>query len=148
MTADIITIYTDGGCTGNPGPGAWAALLIYRKKQKEITGFAPETTNNRMEMMAAVQALQCITNKKIPITLYTDSKYLMDGMNKWRHQWKKAGWKTANKQPVKNQDLWEELDTLADALDITWHWVKGHSGHPENEYVDGLVQKTIKHNKN
>lgn len=145
---DMIHIYTDGGCVGNPGPGAWAALLIYGEKRKEISGYEADTTNNRMELMAAVMALRSIKTKNLPLTIHTDSTYLKDGMTKWLQLWKQNGWKTAAKKPVKNQDLWEMLDDLAQGLALSWAWVKGHSGQPENEFVDSLVQKTIKLNKN
>lgn len=141
--SDQLTIYTDGGCHGNPGPGAWAALLSWRGHEKMISGFDPETTNNRMELMAAVGALQSLKRHPMTITLWTDSRYLQDGITKWVDGWRKNGWKTANKQPVKNKDLWELLVDLVDQHNIQFEWVKGHSGHPENERVDGEVQRVI-----
>ncbi len=141
-----VEIFTDGGCHGNPGPGAWAALLVYSGIEKEIAGYESETTNNRMEMMAAIEALKAI-KKPVPIKLYTDSNYLKDGITKWIHGWKKNNWKTSQKKEVKNQDLWEELDALIQTHNVEWHWVKGHNGHIENERVDELVQRTLKENK-
>lgn len=138
-----VEIFTDGGCHGNPGPGAWAALLVYKTQEKEISGFENNTTNNRMEMKAAIEALKTL-KKPVPIRLSTDSTYLKDGITKWIHSWKSNNWKTSQKKEVKNQDLWQELDALIQNLDIEWHWVKGHSGHTENDRVDELVQKTIK----
>jgi len=138
-----VQIFTDGGCHGNPGPGAWAALLVYKGIEKEISGYDPETTNNRMELKAAIEALKAI-KKPVPIQLFTDSTYLKEGITKWIHTWKGNQWRTAAKKDVKNQDLWQELEHLIQKLDVEWCWVKGHSGHPENDRVDALVQKTIK----
>lgn len=137
-----VTIYTDGACKGNPGPGGWGALLIYNGKEKELCGGEAHTTNNRMELMAAIKALEAI-NKEIPIDLYTDSTYLRQGMNEWIHNWKKNGWKNASRKPVKNADLWQTLDALRSNHSITWHWVKAHAGHPENERADALANKGI-----
>lgn len=138
----MIEIFTDGGCHGNPGPGAWAALLRYKGVTKEISGYAPNTTNNRMEIQATIEALKCVS-KPGKIDLYTDSQYVQKGATEWLAGWVVRGWKTASKQPVKNQDLWQELYTLTQKMDITWHWVRGHDGHVENEHVDGLVQQVL-----
>lgn len=134
-----VIIFTDGACLGNPGPGGWAALLRYGKTEKEIAGGELETTNNRMELMAAISALESL-KRPCAVELYTDSKYVMDGIEKWIHDWKRRGWKTADKKPVKNVDLWERLDAAAARHQIEWHWVKGHAGHEENERVDVLAR--------
>lgn len=138
-----VEIFTDGACSGNPGPGGWGAILRYGGHEKELSGHAEETTNNRMELQAAIEALKALKKSSV-VDLYTDSSYVRDGITKWIHGWKKNGWKTANKKPVKNQDLWEELDGLLQAHDISWHWVKGHSGHPENERADQLATSAIR----
>lgn len=135
-----ITIYTDGACSGNPGPGGWGALLTYGKHEKEIFGGEKETTNNRMELTAAIKALEAIKTKS-EIDLYTDSTYVKDGITKWIHNWKNNGWKTAAKKPVKNDDLWQNLDKLIAKHDVKWHWVKGHAGHEGNERADMLAVK-------
>jgi len=135
-----IDIFTDGGCAPNPGPGAWAALLRYGTHQKEMSGFEENTTNNRMELMAAIQALQALMHP-CQVRLYTDSQYVKQGITVWIQTWKKNGWHTASKTPIKNKDLWETLDRLCHIHHIHWEWVKGHSGHIENDYVDQLVQK-------
>jgi ribonuclease HI len=135
-------IYTDGACSGNPGPGGWGALLRYKGVEKELSGYEPDTTNNRMELTAAIRALEAL-NKSCDIEFYTDSKYVMDGVTQWMKGWKAKGWKTAAKKPVKNQDLWQELDELVSQHNINWHWVKGHSGHKENEIVDKLATDAI-----
>jgi ribonuclease HI len=140
--SNIIEIYTDGACSGNPGPGGWGAVLRYNGHEKEIFGGEPETTNNRMEMMAVIEALAVIKNKK-PVHLYTDSKYVMDGVNQWLAGWKARGWKTAAKKPVKNQDLWERIDLALQGHHVTFFWVKGHAGHPENERADELARQGI-----
>ena len=134
-----IQIFTDGACLGNPGPGGWAALLIYNKHQREIFGGVIHTTNNRMEMQAAIEALKSLKEGCI-INLYTDSSYLKNGILEWVPKWIKNGWKTSNKKSVLNQDLWLELLELLPDHSITWHWVKGHSGHKENERVDHLAR--------
>lgn len=138
----IVDIYTDGACRGNPGPGGWGALLLYDHKEKTLNGSEPHTTNNRMEMMAAIKALEAL---KYPceVNLYTDSKYLKDGISQWIHGWKKKNWQTSNKEPVKNADLWQILDPLTQRHKITWHWVRGHNGHPENERADALARQAI-----
>ena len=140
---EIVDIFTDGACSGNPGPGGWGALLRKGAVEKEISGGEAATTNNRMEMMAAIQALEAL---KRPTTarLHTDSGYLRDGITKWIHGWKRNGWKTADKKPVKNEDLWKRLEIAMAPHRIEWLWVKGHSGHPENERVDALARAEVK----
>lgn len=137
-----IFIYTDGACRGNPGPGGWAALLRYNHHEKKISGAELLTTNNRMELMAAIQALQAI-NESCKIDLYTDSQYLQKGISEWLAGWKKQAWKKADKKLVKNADLWQCLDQEAARHQVTWHWVRGHSGHAENELVDELANQAI-----
>lgn len=137
-----VEIYTDGACSGNPGPGGWGAILRYGAHEKELNGGALETTNNRMEMMAVIESLKAL-KKPCNIDLYTDSVYVKDGVTKWLDGWKAKGWKTAAKKPVKNQDLWEEIDSQISRHSITWHWVKGHDGHPENERADELARAGI-----
>lgn len=139
---DEVTIYTDGACRGNPGPGGWGALLIYGIHQKELFGGEKETTNNRMELMAVIQALSAL-KRPCHITLYTDSQYVKNGITQWIHNWKKNKWKTADKKPVKNADLWQELDIIQQKHQIDWNWVKGHAGHPENEKADALANQGI-----
>ncbi|MFZ5835405.1 MAG: ribonuclease HI [Pseudomonadota bacterium] len=138
--SDRVDIYTDGACSGNPGPGGWGALLIYAGTEKELSGGAEDTTNNRMEMMAAIEALKAL-KRPCQVHLHTDSAYLRDGITKWIHGWKRNGWRTADKKPVKNQDLWLQLLALIESQKVTWHWVKGHSGHPENERADSLANQ-------
>ncbi len=137
-----VEIYTDGACRGNPGPGGWAALLVSGSERKELSGAEAETTNNRMELMAAIQGLSAL-KRRCAVQLYTDSKYVLQGLTEWLPQWKARGWRTAARAPVKNQDLWERLDAAAVAQDIEWHWVKGHSGHEGNEFVDALANQAI-----
>ncbi len=137
-TASSITIYTDGACSGNPGPGGWGAVLIFGEHEKHLSGGDKNTTNNRMELQAVISALQSL-NKSCDITLYTDSKYVMDGITTWIHNWKKNNWKTAAKKPVKNADLWQTLDNLRDGHTINWQWVKGHSGNKYNDIADELA---------
>lgn len=137
-----VTIYTDGACSGNPGPGGWGALLIYNGVEKELSGGEAESTNNRMEMMAVISALEALT-KPCDVTLYTDSKYVMDGATKYMPNWLKKGWKTATNKPVKNQELWERLNAALKPHTVNWNWVKGHNGHPENERVDALAVSAI-----
>jgi ribonuclease HI len=138
----MIEIFTDGACRGNPGPGGWGALLRHDGVEKELKGYAPDTTNNRMEMQGAIEALKAL-KKPSSLTLTTDSKYVIEGITTWIHGWKRRGWKTANKAAVKNEDLWHELDALNQLHDVTWAWVKGHSGHIENERVDSLANQAI-----
>lgn len=139
---DIVEIFTDGACSGNPGPGGWGALLRYKGVEKELSGGEIETTNNRMEMTAALQALQAL-KRPSRVRLTTDSVYLRDGITKWIHDWKRRGWKTAAKKPVKNADLWRSLEQAIAAHQIEWHWIKGHSGHEENERCDALARAAI-----
>jgi len=137
-----VEIFTDGACSGNPGPGGWGAVLRYKGTEKELSGGDPATTNNRMEMMAAIMALETL-KRPSKVELHTDSTYLRDGIMKWIHGWKRNGWKTAAKQPVKNVDLWQRLELAIERHDVTWHWVKGHAGHPENERADALARAGI-----
>jgi len=137
-----VRIFTDGGCKGNPGPGGWGAILYYGDAKKEIKGSEPETTNNRMELMAAIQALELL-KRPCDIELTTDSQYLRQGITQWIHNWKKRGWKTADKKPVKNQDLWMRLDEAVGRHEVKWSWVKGHAGHPDNERADELANEAI-----
>jgi len=139
---NIVYIYTDGACKGNPGPGGWGALLKFKGTVKEYFGGETNTTNNRMEMTAAIEALSKLT-RTCQVVLTTDSQYLRKGITEWIVNWKQRGWKTANKKPVKNADLWQKLDELSQKHQITWHWVKGHSGHYENERADELANKGI-----
>tara|TARA_X000001036_G_scaffold277896_2_gene258164 strand:+ start:917 stop:1351 length:435 start_codon:yes stop_codon:yes gene_type:complete len=138
-----IIIYTDGACSGNPGPGGWGALLRYGEHEKELSGGEEDTTNNRMEMMAVIKALEALKGDGKSVELYTDSKYVMDGVNQWLEGWKAKGWKTASKKPVKNQDLWERIDSLIQVHNVTFFWVKGHDGNPDNERVDKLAVQAI-----
>jgi len=137
-----VEIFTDGACRGNPGPGGWGALLRFKGREKCIKGAEASTTNNRMELTAAIEGLTCLT-KPSRVALTTDSSYLRDGITRWIHNWKRNGWRTANKKAVKNDDLWQQLDQLSQKHDIEWHWVKGHSGHPENELADQLANQAI-----
>jgi ribonuclease HI len=138
-----VDIWTDGACSGNPGPGGWGAILRAKGVEKELFGAEPATTNNRMELMAAIAALEALS-KPCAVSLTTDSVYVKDGLTKWIHGWKRNGWKTADKKPVKNEDLWKRLDAAAARHKIEWHWVKGHAGHPENERADALARAAIK----
>jgi len=140
--APKIEIYTDGACSGNPGPGGWGALLRSGDHEKEMSGGEPDTTNNRMEMMAVIKALESL-KKPSEVDLYTDSKYVMQGVNEWMDGWKAKGWKNAAKKPVKNKDLWLEIDALINQHKVCFHWVKGHAGHPENERADVLATSAI-----
>ena len=137
-----VEVFTDGACRGNPGPGGWAAILRYRGTEKDLSGFEPDTTNNRMEMMAAIVGLEAL-KRPCRVRLHSDSQYLRDGITKWIKGWKRRGWFTADKQPVKNIDLWQRLDAAAAPHDVTWIWVRGHSGHPENEQADALARARI-----
>ena len=147
MTSDAtddnhVEIYTDGACSGNPGPGGWGAILRFKGVEKELSGGDPETTNNRMEMMAAISALEAL---KLPciINVYTDSSYVRDGITKWIFGWQKRGWKTADKKPVKNVELWQRMLEALKPHQVEWHWVKGHAGHPENERCDELARLAV-----
>ena len=137
-----VEIFTDGACRGNPGPGGWAAILRYRGVEKELTGYDPDTTNNRMEMMAAIGGLEAL-KRPCRVRLYSDSQYLRDGITKWINGWKRRGWRTADKQPVKKVDLWQRLDAASARHVVTWEWVRGHAGHPENERADALARARI-----
>jgi ribonuclease HI len=138
-----VEIYTDGACSGNPGPGGWGAILRHGKTEKELSGGELDTTNNRMELTAAIRALETL-KRRCDVDLYTDSKYVMDGITTWLAGWKSRGWKTADKKPVKNVDLWEQLDAQVQRHDVKLHWVKGHAGHPENERADELARNGIR----
>ena len=138
----MIDIFTDGACSGNPGPGGWAAILRAGKHEKELCGGDPATTNNRMELMAVIRALEALKSPSAAV-VHTDSRYVMDGASKWILSWKKKGWKTADKKPVKNEDLWRELDEEMARHTLHWVWVAGHSGHPENERADQLARDAI-----
>ena len=138
----MIIAYTDGACSGNPGPGGWGVVLIDGDDRTELKGGESATTNNRMELMAAMKALETAADGA-PVTIYTDSQYVKNGVTTWIKSWKKNGWKTAAKKPVKNQDLWVELDALANARPVDWRWVKGHAGHPENERADALARAGV-----
>ncbi|MEI9904254.1 MAG: ribonuclease HI [Asticcacaulis sp.] len=142
MTRPKVTIYTDGACKGNPGPGGWGVILIAGDHEKELYGYEPQTTNNRMEMMAAISALEAL-KKPCDVTLYIDSKYVLQGMTEWIRGWKARGWKTADKKPVKNDDLWIRLDAACQPHKIRWQWVKGHAGNELNERADQLANKGI-----
>lgn len=133
-----VEIFTDGACKGNPGPGGWGALLRMGQREKELAGAESDTTNNRMELTAAIRGLQALT-EPCRVTLYSDSKYVLDGITKWVAGWQRRGWKNASKKPVRNADLWHELIDVAARHEVTWEWVKGHNGHPENERVDRLA---------
>ena len=137
-----VIIHTDGACKGNPGPGGWGAIIQFGEKAKEMSGGEPLTTNNRMELTAAIMALEALT-RPCKIDLHTDSKYVMDGITGWIHGWKARGWKTADKKPVKNDDLWKRLDVARTRHEVKWHWVKGHAGHALNERADQLANRGI-----
>ncbi len=134
-----VTIYTDGACSGNPGPGGWGAILRFGEHEKELSGGAAETTNNRMELTAAIEALNAL-KRPCAVDLYTDSTYVRSGITEWLEGWKRKNWRTAAKKPVKNADLWQALDEARLRHDVSWHWVKGHAGHPENERADELAR--------
>jgi ribonuclease HI len=135
----VVDIYTDGACSGNPGPGGWGALLLWDGREREIKGGAPATTNNRMELTAAIEALDAL-KRPMTVRLHTDSTYVRDGITKWLKNWKANGWKTASRKPVKNVDLWRRLEAAAARHDVEWFWVRGHAGHPENERADELAR--------
>ena len=145
MENNIVHIYTDGACKGNPGPGGWGAILNYNGNIKEINGYSPDTTNNIMEITAVIKAINSL-NRPCTIIITTDSTYVKNGITKWIHAWKNKNWKTANKKSVKNKKLWQELDKAIKEHDVTWKWVKGHSGHPQNEKADELANKAIEQN--
>jgi ribonuclease HI len=137
-----VDIYTDGACSGNPGPGGWGVLLRMGGHEKELFGGEADTTNNRMELTAVIRALEAL-RRPVHARVHTDSQYVQKGISEWIHGWKKRGWRTADKQPVKNAELWRELDELAARHHVEWHWVKGHAGHPENERADALARRGI-----
>ncbi len=140
--SERVDIYTDGACRGNPGPGGWGAVMRFKGKEKQLYGGEGETTNNRMELKAVIVALEQLT-RPASVRVTTDSKYVQQGITEWIHNWKRNGWRTAAKKPVKNSDLWLELDELVSQHDVSWDWVKGHSGHPENELADDLANRGI-----
>lgn len=143
QVSDIVDIYTDGACSGNPGPGGWGALLVYRDREKELYGSATgRTTNNKMELTAAIEALESLTRPS-RVVMHTDSTYLRDGITMWLARWKRNGWRTAGRQPVKNADLWRRLDEATERHSITWRWVRGHAGHPGNERADALANRGL-----
>lgn len=142
MSGALVEIYTDGACRGNPGPGGWGAILRFNDTEKELYGGEALTTNNRMELLAAIRALEAL-KRPCRVRLTTDSKYVQQGISEWLPNWKRRNWKTAGRQPVKNVDLWQQLDALAAPHDIDWQWVKGHAGHPENERADRLANRAI-----
>ncbi len=137
-----VEIFTDGACSGNPGPGGWGAILRVSGRERELSGGDPDTTNNRMELMAAISALEAL-KRPCRVKLHTDSKYVLEGATRWIHGWKKNGWRTADKKPVKNVELWQRLDEARNGHQVEWIWVKGHSGHPENERADQLARDEI-----
>ena len=139
---DEVEIFTDGACRGNPGPGGWGVLLRHKGREKTLHGGEPATTNNRMEMMAAIMALESL-KRPCKVALTTDSQYVMKGITEWMANWKRRGWKTADKKPVKNEDLWRRLDAAVAPHEVKWHWVRGHTGHVENERVDALANRGI-----
>jgi ribonuclease HI len=139
---DVVEIYTDGACRGNPGPGGWGALLRYKGREKTLYGSEAQTTNNRMELMAAIRALETLT-RGCRVHLTTDSQYVMKGITEWLPNWRRRGWKTADKKPVKNADLWQRLDAACRPHQVEWRWVRGHTGHPENERADALANRAI-----
>ncbi len=139
MSSDAVVIHTDGACSGNPGPGGWGAILDYKGKRRELSGGEKLTTNNRMELMAAIMALEALS-RACKAEMHVDSNYVRDGIGKWIHGWKRNGWKTADKKPVKNVDLWQRLDAALARHEVSWHWVKGHAGHDGNERADELAR--------
>lgn len=140
---DLVQLYTDGACSGNPGPGGWGCILRFKGMEKELKGGENPTTNNRMEMMAVLEGLNALT-RPCTVEVYTDSEYVKKGMTEWLRGWKARGWKTADKKPVKNDDLWKALEDAASRHSVSWHWVRGHSGHPENERADELARQGAK----
>jgi ribonuclease HI len=142
LSARRVALYTDGACSGNPGPGGWGAILLWGEHKKTVSGGEPQTTNNRMELTAAIEGLEALS-RGCAIDLHTDSQYLKNGITGWIHGWKRNGWKTADKKPVKNEDLWRRLDTALERHDVEFHWVKGHAGHDLNERADQLARDGI-----
>jgi ribonuclease HI len=142
MSDDLVEVYSDGACRGNPGPGGWGVLLRLHNQEKELWGGEANTTNNRMELTAVIRALEAL-KRPSRVRLYTDSQYVQKGISEWVRDWKRRGWRTADRKPVKNQDLWQRLDELNGVHAVEWHWVKGHAGHPENERADALANRGI-----
>ncbi|OAI52185.1 ribonuclease HI [Betaproteobacteria bacterium SCGC AG-212-J23] len=142
MSDEVVEIFTDGACRGNPGPGGWGAILRSNGHEKEFFGGEPATTNNRMELTAVIRALEAL-KRPSHVSVYTDSQYVQKGISEWIHTWKRKGWRTADKNPVKNEDLWRRLDEVAAQHEVEWHWVRGHDGHPENERADELANRGI-----
>ena len=142
MSERVVEVYADGACKGNPGPGGWGVLMIAGSRERELHGGEPATTNNRMELTAVIRALEALPHGS-RVRLYTDSQYVQKGMKEWIHDWKRRGWRTADKKPVKNDDLWKYLDELARNHKVEWHWVRGHDGHPGNERADALANKGV-----
>jgi len=142
MTKPLIEAFTDGACSGNPGPGGWGVLLRHGGREKELFGGEKNTTNQRMELQAAIEALKAL-RKPCRITIHSDSKYVIQGITEWIHSWKKKGWKNYSKKPVANKELWQELDSLNSKYEVTWQWVKGHAGHPGNERADELARRGV-----
>jgi ribonuclease HI len=140
--SDSVVVYTDGACKGNPGPGGWGALLRWREHEKELFGGERDTTNNRMELTAVIQALSALKSR-CQVAVYTDSEYVKNGITTWIHGWKQRGWRTADKKPVKNMELWQRLEALAAQHDVQWHWVRGHDGDPGNERADALANRGV-----
>jgi len=140
--SETVVIYTDGACKGNPGPGGWGAWLRWGAHEKELFGGEPQTTNNRMELTAVIEALQLL-KRRAPVAIYTDSEYVKNGITSWIHNWKRRGWRTADNKPVKNAELWARLDTLVAQHDVQWHWVRGHTGDPGNERADQLANRGV-----
>lgn len=143
-TDDIVEIYTDGACSGNPGPGGWGVILRWRGHEKTLSGFAAATTNNRMELTAAIEGLKAL-KRPMTVLLFTDSKYVQQGMQSWLANWKQKNWQTAERKPVKNADLWQALDALVSTHTVHWQWLKGHAGHPDNERADQLAREALQH---
>jgi len=142
-STEPVDAFTDGACSGNPGPGGWGVVLRWRGTERELSGGEPLSTNNRMELMAAINALETL-KRPMTVRVHTDSMYVKDGITRWIHAWKAKGWKTADKKPVKNVDLWQRLDAAIARHDVSWHWVRGHAGHAENERADALARQAIK----
>jgi ribonuclease HI len=140
--AEVVELWTDGACSGNPGPGGWGAILIWNGHERELSGGEADTTNNRMELTAVIRALEAL-KRPSRVRVYTDSQYVQKGISEWVRDWKRRAWRTADKKPVKNIDLWKRLDELAAEHQVEWHWVKGHAGHPENERADELANRGI-----
>ena len=142
MTYKTVSVFTDGACKGNPGPGGWGVILEYGDHRKELFGGEPNTTNNRMELRAAIEGLSALRSRCL-VNLYTDSVYVKDGITKWIQNWRVNGWRTASKKPVSNQDLWQQLDSVSEGHDVHWNWIKGHAGHPGNERADELANQGV-----